>query len=133
MPSRQTKATSGTDGSNYQAPIPRRLLRRQSLSDVAVTGTALGTWTHAHGIPGLDMLQSSYPSVKSVLPGMREGLDNQEASGLRRTTRRTSSYPLALRWGVQDVGIHHHAVDANGDITHSNGLEQTSSIVEVGT
>ena len=39
---------------------------RQPLFNVAVTGTALGTWTHAHGIPGLGMLQSSYPSVESV-------------------------------------------------------------------
>ena len=33
------------------------------------------------------MLQSSYPSVESVLPETREGLDMQEASGLRRTTQ----------------------------------------------
>ena len=57
----------------------------------------------------------------------------QEASGLRRTTRRTSSYPLGLRWGVQDVGIHHHAVDTSRGITCSNGLVQASSIVAVGT
>ena len=47
------------------------------LSNVAVTGTALGTRTHTHGIPGLGMLQSSYPSVESVLSGTREGLDMQ--------------------------------------------------------
>ena len=64
---------------------------------------------------------------------MRKGLDMQEASGLRRTTRRSSSYPLGLRRFVQDVDIHHHAVDTNGGITRSNGLVQASSIVAVGT
>ena len=117
-----TKATSGTDGGDYQAAISRWLPRQQSLPDVAVTGKALGTWTHSHGIPGLGMLQSSYPSVESVLPGTREGLDMQKVSGLHRTTRRTSAYPLGLRRCVEDVGLHHHAVDANRDITHSNGL-----------
>ena len=43
--SRQTKATSSTDGSNHQAAISRRLPGRQSLSNVAVTGTALKTRT----------------------------------------------------------------------------------------
>ena len=106
---------------------------QQPLRDVAVTGTALGTRTHARGIPGMSMLQSSYPSVESVLPEMREGLDVQEASGLRRATRRTSSYPLGQRWGVEYVGIHHHAVDTNGGITRTNGFVQTSSIIAVGT
>ena len=106
---------------------------RQPLFDVAGTGIALETRTHAHRIPGLGMLQSSYPSVESVLPGTREGLDMQEASCLRWTTPRTSPYPLGLRWGVQNVGTHHHAVDANGYITRSNGLVQASSIVAVGT
>ena len=32
----------------------------------------------------------------------------QEASGLRRTPRRISSYLLQLCWGVQLVDIHHH-------------------------
>ena len=49
--SRQTKATSGADGGNHQALKPRRLPRRQPLPNVEVTGTALGTRTHAHGIP----------------------------------------------------------------------------------
>ena len=57
----------------------------------------------------------------------------QEASGLRRTPRRTSSYTLGLRWGVQNVDIHLHAVDAIGGVTRSNGGVQTSSIVAVGT
>ena len=83
--------------------------------------------------PGLGMLQSSYPSVESVLPGTREKLDMQEASGLCRTTRRTCSYPMGLRWGVQDVDVYDHAVDVNGDIIRSNGLVQTSSIVAVDT
>ena len=93
----------------------------------------LWDYGHAHGIPGLGILQSRYASVESVLPGTREGLDMQEASGLRRTTRRTSPYTLGLRQCVEDVGIHHYAVDANGDITHSNGHVQASSIVAVGT
>ena len=127
------KATSATDGGNHQAAISRQLPRRQLLSDVAVTGTALRTRTHAHGIPGLGMLQGSYLAAESVLPGTREGLDMQEASGLRRTTRRTSSSTLGLRRCVEDVGIHHHAVDTNRNITRANGLVQASSIVEVGT
>ena len=84
-------------------------------------------------IPGLGMLQSSYPSVESVLPGTCERDYMQEASGLRRTTRRSSSYPLGLRRFVQDVDIHHHAVGENGGITRSNGLVQTSSIIAIGT
>ena len=128
-----TKATPGTDSINHQAPKPRRLPGRQSLSDVVVAGSTLKTRTHSHGIPGLGMLQSSYPSVESVLPMTREKLDMQEASGVRRTTRWASSYPLGLRWGVQNVGIHHHAVDMSRSITCSNVLVQTSSIVKVGT
>ena len=116
-----------------QAPIPRRLPGRQPLPEIAVTDTALGTRTHAYEIPGLGMLQNSYPSVESALPGTREGLDMQETSGLRWTTQRTPPYPLRLRWGVQDVGIHHHAVDTSGCIIRSNGLVQTSSIVAVDT
>ena len=56
----------------------------------------------------------------------------QEASGLRRATRRTPPYPLGLRRCVQDVDIRHHAVDENGGITRLNGLVLASSIVEVG-
>ena len=106
---------------------------RQPLFDVAATDTALGTRTHSYGTLGLSMLQSSYPSVESVLPATREGLDMQEASGLRRATRRTPSYHLLLRWGVHDEDIQHHAVDANGGIPRSNDLVQASSIVAVGT
>ena len=69
---RQTKATSGTDGGNYQAAIRRRLPGRQVLPNVAVTGTILGTRTYAYGILGLGML--SYPSVESVLPGTARGI-----------------------------------------------------------
>ena len=121
-----------TDSSPLHAQM-YRLPGRQPLPDVAVTGTALRTRTHAHGIPGLVMLQSSYPSVEPVLPETRERLDMQEVFGLRRATRRTSPYPLRLRWGVQDSSIHHHAVDANGGITRANDLVQTSSIIAVGT
>ena len=110
-----------------------RLPGRQPLPNVAVTGTALGTRTHARGIPGLVMLQSSYPSVESVLHGTRERFDMQEVFGLRRATRRTSPYPLRLHWGVQDLSIHHHAVDANVGITRAKDLVQTSSIIAVGT
>ena len=59
VPSRQTKATSGTDDGNHQAAIPRHLPGWQPLFDVAVTGTALETQTYSHGIPGLLILQSS--------------------------------------------------------------------------
>ena len=54
--SRQTKAASGTDGGNHQAPILRQLPARQPLPDVVVTGTALETRTQSHGIPGLSMV-----------------------------------------------------------------------------
>ena len=55
---------------NHQAAISRRLLGRQSLPNLAVTDATLRTRTHVHGIPGLGMLQSNYPSVKSVLREM---------------------------------------------------------------
>ena len=56
------------------------LTGRQPLYNVAVTCTALGARTHFRGLPGLGMLPSGYPSVESVLPGTREGLDLHEAS-----------------------------------------------------
>ena len=79
------------------------------------------------------MLNSSYPSVEPVLPGTREGLDMQETSDLDRATRKTPLYPLGLRWGVQDAGIHHYTMDMNGGIAHSNGLVHTRSMIAVGT
>ena len=76
---------------------------------------------------------ASYPSVESVLPEAREGLDMQEASDLRRATRRTPPYPLGLCRCVQDAGKHHPAVDTSGGIIRANGLAQTNSIIAVRT
>ena len=114
---------------DHQATILRRLPGRQPLSNVAVIGTTLGTRTRSHGIPSLGMLQSSYSSVESVLSETRKGLDMQEASDLRRATRRISPYPLRLCWASK---MWAYIITSMG-ITRSNGLVQTSSIVTVGT
>ena len=133
--SRQTKATSSTDGSNHQAAISRRLPGRQSLSNVAVTGTALKTRTRPALTKYLVWIcyRVATHQLNLYFPGRERDSTCKKHLVCTRATRRIASYTLRLCRCVEDVGIHHHAVDKNGGITHSIGLAQASSIVEIDT
>ena len=93
-------------------------------------------WEHGHMLTEYQVwvcYRAATHQLNRTSRDVRKGLDMQEASGLHRTIRRSSSYPLGLRRCVQNVDIHHHAVGENGGITRSNDLVQTSSIIAIGT